>query len=46
MRRTMRTQIVLAFEREHGVDEIVASTLLAQLDFQAIGEEGEKIDNS
>ena len=34
-------EIVLAAEREHGVDEIVARALLAELDFQAVGEEGQ-----
>ena len=33
-------EVVLAFEREHGIDEIVTRALLAKLDFQAIGEEG------
>ena len=33
-------KIVLAFEREHGIDEIVPRALLAKLDFQAVGEEG------
>ena len=32
-------EIVLAFEREHRVDEIVTRALLAQLDLQAVGEE-------
>ena len=36
-------EVVLAFEREHGIDEIVPRALLAQLDFQAVGEEGEKV---
>ena len=36
-------EIVLAFEREHGVDEIVPRALLAELDFEAVGEEGEEI---
>ena len=36
-------QIVLAFEREHGIDEIVPRALLAQLDFQTIGEEGQQV---
>ena len=36
-------EIVLAAEREHGIDEIVPRALLAELDFQAVGEEGEKI---
>ena len=31
-------------EREHGVDEIVPRALLAELDLQAIGEEGQQID--
>ena len=35
-------QIVLAFEREHGVDQIVACALLAKLHFQAIGEEASR----
>src|SRR5579863_9380805 len=33
-------QIVLALEREHGIDEIMTRALLAKLDFQAVGEEG------
>ena len=37
-------QVVLAFEGEHGIDEIVAGTLLAELDLEAIGEEGKKIN--
>ena len=37
-------EIVLAFERKHGVDEIVPRTLLAELDFQAIGEESQQFD--
>ena len=36
-------EVVLAGQREHGVDEIVARALLAQLDLQAVGEEGEQI---
>ena len=36
-------QIVLASEREHGIDEIVPRALLAELDFQAVGEEGQEI---
>ena len=36
-------EIVLAGQREHGIDEIVARALLAELDLQAIGEEGEQI---
>ena len=34
-------EIVLTFKREHGIDEIVPRALLAQLDFQTVGEEGE-----
>src|SRR5262249_10983367 len=36
-------EIVLAFEREHGVDEIVARALLTELHFEAVGEEGEEV---
>ena len=36
-------KIVLAFQREHGVDEIVPRALLAELDFQAVGEETQQI---
>ena len=36
-------EIVLAAEREHGIDEIVTRALVAELDLQAVGEEGEKI---
>ena len=36
-------QIVLAFEREYGIDEIVPRALLAQLDLQTVGEEGKQI---
>src|SRR5882672_4609647 len=32
-----KKEIVLAFERKHSVDEIVARALLAELDFEAIG---------
>ena len=32
-------KIVLAFEREHRIDEIVPRALLAELHFQAVGEE-------
>ena len=42
-RRTISNEIVLAFEREHRIDEIVPRALLAQLDFQAVGEEGEEV---
>ena len=35
-------QIVLARQREHRVDEIVPRALVAQVDFQAVGEEGEE----
>ncbi len=30
-------EVVLAFERKHGVDQIVASALLAELDLEAVG---------
>ena len=36
-------EIVLTAEREYGVDEIVPRALLAELNFQAIGEEGNQI---
>src|SRR6202158_5725369 len=36
-------KIVLAFECEHGIDEIVTGTLIPEMHFQAIGEEGEQI---
>ena len=36
-------QIVLAAEREHGIDEVVTRTLVAELNFQAVGEKNEKI---
>ena len=36
-------EIVLAFEREYGVDEVVPRALFAELDFEAIGEEGEEV---
>ena len=32
-------KIVLAFQCEHRIDEIVPRALLAQLDFEAVGEE-------
>jgi hypothetical protein len=32
-------EIILALEREHRIDEIVARTLLAQLYLEAVGEE-------
>ena len=35
-------QIVLARQREHRVDEVVPRALVAQVDFQAVGEEGEE----
>jgi hypothetical protein len=31
-------------QREHRVDEIVAGALLAELDLEAVGEEGEEVD--
>ena len=36
-------EIVLAFEREHGIDQIVPRALLAELDFQAVGEEVQEV---
>ncbi len=38
-------QIVLSFKREHRVYQIVPRTLLAKLNFQAVGEEGEEVGN-
>ena len=35
-------QIVLAGQGEHRVDEIVPRALVAQVDFQPVGEEGEE----
>ena len=37
-------QIVLAGQREHRVDEIVPRALVAQIDLEAVGEEGEEVD--
>ena len=36
-------EIVLARQREHGIDEIVPRALLAELDLEAVGEEGEQV---
>ena len=36
-------QIVLAGQGEHGVDEVMAGALVAQVDFEAVGEEGEEV---
>ena len=36
-------EIVLAFQREYGIDEIVPRALLAQLHFEAVGEELKKV---
>ena len=36
-------QIVLPRQREHRVDQIVARAFFAEVDFQAIGEEGEEV---
>ena len=44
--RQQPDQIVLAAKREHGVDQIVADTCLALLDFEAIGEEGGQPTNA
>ncbi len=35
-------EIVLAAKREHGIDEVVTRALIAELDLQAIGEEGDQ----
>ena len=37
-------QVVLAAEREHRIDQVVPLALLAQEDFEAVGEEGEEVD--
>ena len=42
-RRTTISRSSWPSEREHGVDEVVPRALLAELDFQAVGEEGEQI---
>ena len=39
-------KIVLAFEREDRIDQIVPRALLAELNFQAIGEESEQLRRS
>ena len=36
-------EVVLAAEREHGIDEIVTRALISELDLQAVGEERQKI---
>ena len=36
-------EIVLAGQREHRVDQIVPRALVAQVDLQAVGEEGEEV---
>ena len=36
-------KIVLAFEREHRIDQIVPRALLAELDFQTVGEESQEV---
>ena len=36
-------QIVLAFEREHRIDQVVPRALLAQLDLEPVGEEGKQV---
>ena len=38
-------KIVLAFEREHRIDQIVPRALLAELDFETVGEEREEIQH-
>ena len=37
-------EIVLAGQREHRIDQIVSRALFAQVDFEAVGEEGEEVD--
>ena len=39
-------EIVLAGQREHRVDQIVPRALVAQIDFEAVGEEGEEVDGA
>ena len=39
-------EIVLAGQREHGVDQIMPRALVAQVDFEAVGEEGQKVDGA
>ena len=36
-------QIILATEREHGVDQVVTFSLVAKENFEAVGEEGEEV---
>src|SRR5207302_234490 len=36
-------QVVLVAEREHGIDKIVPCPLIAELNLQAVGQEGEQI---
>ncbi len=36
-------EVVLAAEREHGVDQVVARALVAEEDFETVGEEGEEV---
>ena len=38
-------KIVLPRQREHRIDQIVARAFFAEVDFQAIGEEGEEVDS-
>src|SRR6202034_1680337 len=38
-------KIVLAFKSEYGVHKIVPRALIAELDFQAVGEESDKVGN-
>ena len=37
-------QQVVGFRRQHGVDQVVAGAVIAEIDFQAVVEEGEEID--
>ena len=36
-------EVVLAFERIYGINEVVPGALLAELDFQTVGEEDHQI---
>ena len=41
-----QNEIVLAFQREHGIDQIVPGALLAELHLEAVGEEREQVGKS
>ena len=40
----MRRRSSWPFKREYRIDQIVPGALVAELDFQAVGEEGQKIE--